>query len=55
MDRGIEFQQRFATVTVAVLLVRARSSRMVHLQPLVPAILDALPALEPGQLHRIGG
>jgi hypothetical protein len=28
---------------------------MVHLQPLVSAILDALPALKPGQLHRIGG
>jgi hypothetical protein len=28
---------------------------MVHLQPLVPAILEALPVVKPGQLHRIGG
>jgi hypothetical protein len=28
---------------------------MIHLQPLIPAILEALPALQPGQLHRIGG
>ncbi|MCI0433315.1 MAG: DUF5615 family PIN-like protein [Gemmatimonadetes bacterium] len=55
MDRGIEFQQNLTTVAVGVLLVRAPSNRMVHLQPLVPAILDALPALKPGQLHRIGG
>ena len=55
MDRGIEFQQNLTTVTVGVLLVRAPSNRMVHLQPLVAAILDALPALKPGQLHRIGG
>ncbi len=55
MDRGIEFQQNLTTVAVGLLLIRAPSNRMVHLQPLVPAILDALPALKPGQLHRIGG
>ena len=55
MDRGIEFQQNLTTVSFGVLLVRAPSNRMVHLQPLVPAILDALAALKPGQLHRVGG
>ncbi|MGH2359008.1 MAG: DUF5615 family PIN-like protein [bacterium] len=55
MDRGIEFQQNLARVSVGVRLVRAPSNRMVHLLPLVPAILEALPALKPGQLHRIGG
>jgi Domain of unknown function (DUF5615) len=54
MDRGIEFQQNLTTAAVGVLLLRAPSNRMVHLQPLVPAILAALPALEPGQLHRVG-
>ena len=55
MDQGIEFQQNLTTGAVGVLLVRAPSNRMVHLQPLVPVILDALRALRPGQLHRIGG
>ena len=55
MDRGIEFQQNLETVSVAILLVRAPSNRMVHLLPLVPAILDALPALTPGRLQRISG
>ncbi len=55
MDRGIEFQQNLTTMSIGVLLVRAPSNRMVHLHPLVSAILDALPALKPGQLHRIGG
>ncbi len=55
MDRGIEFQQNLTAGAVGVLLVRAPSNRMVHLQPLIPAILDALRALRPGQLHRIGG
>jgi hypothetical protein len=55
MDRGIEFQQNLAAASVGVLLVRARSNRMIHLLPLVPAILEALPLIKPGQLHRIGG
>ena len=55
MDQGIGFQQNIAELPFGVLLVLARSNRMVHLQPLVPAILEALPALKPGQLHRIGG
>jgi hypothetical protein len=54
MDRGIEFQQNLSTLPFGVLLVRASSNRMVHLQPLVPAILDGLPAVKPGELLRIG-
>jgi Domain of unknown function (DUF5615) len=55
MDRGIEFQQNLAAASVGVLLVRARSNRMIHLLPLVPAILEALPSLKPGQPHRVSG
>jgi hypothetical protein len=55
MDQGIEFQQNIAVLPFGVLLVLAPSNRMVHLQLLVPAILDALPGLQPGQLRRIGG
>jgi len=55
MDRGIAFQQNLTSATVGVLLLRAPSNRMAHLKPLVPTILDALPALKAGQLHRIGG
>jgi hypothetical protein len=35
MDRGIEFQQNLTFATVGVLLLRAPSNRMPHLQPLV--------------------
>jgi hypothetical protein len=54
MDRGIEFQQNLSTLSVGVLLLRAPSSRMVHLDPLVPLIIQALAALKPGQLLRVG-
>ena len=55
MDQGIEFQQNIAALPFGMLLVLAPSNRMVHLQPLVPAILEALPGLKPGQLRRIVG
>ncbi len=55
MDRGIEFQQNLSTLEFGILLVRAPSNRMVHLQPLVSSILEVLPGLKPGQLRRIGG
>ena len=54
MDRGIEFQQNIAALPFGILLVLAPSNRMVHLIPLVPAILQALSAVKAGQLHRIG-
>lgn len=54
LDRGIEFQQNIAGLSFGVLLVRAPSNRMVHLEPLVPAILEVLPLLRPGQLYRVG-
>jgi hypothetical protein len=55
MDRSIEFQQNIAALPFGILLVLALSNRMVHLLPLVPAILEALPTLKAGQLRRIGG
>ena len=54
MDRNIEFQQRFARQPFGVVLVRAASSRVLHLKPLVPAILTALDGLRPGELRRVG-
>ena len=55
MDQGIEFQQNIAALPFGILLLFARSNRMVHLEPLVPEILETLPLLQPGQLLRIGG
>jgi hypothetical protein len=55
MDRSIEFQQNIAALPFGILLVLALSNRMVHLLPLVPAILEALSTLKGGQLRRIGG
>jgi hypothetical protein len=54
MDANLEHQQRLSLVDFGVVLIRARSNRMVHLLPLVEAMLGALRSLQPGQIHRIG-
>jgi hypothetical protein len=53
MDRNIEFQQPLARQQFGVVLIRAPSNRMVHLGPLVPAILAALEDVRPGELKRV--
>jgi predicted nuclease of predicted toxin-antitoxin system len=54
MDRSIEFQQRLSTLPFGVVLVRALSNRMQDLRPLVPSILSALDAVDPGRIRRVG-
>jgi hypothetical protein len=54
MDRGIEFQQQISIVPFGMIVVRARSNRMQHLSPLVPAILAAIAATKPDHVQRVG-
>ena len=54
MDRGFRYQQSLKPFRLSVLIVRARSNRMIHLKPLVESILDAMEGLQPGQLREIG-
>ena len=54
MDRNLEFQQNIAGLELSVILVLAHSNRMVHLGPVVPAILEALEAVQPGEIRRVG-
>jgi len=54
MDRHLEFQHNVATFDLAILVLVAPSNRIVHLQPLVRAILTALKTVRPGELQNIG-
>ena len=54
MDRNLPHQQNLSAHPFGVVLVEAPSNRMVHLRPLVPAVLEALLGIEPGQLRRVG-
>ena len=42
MDRNLQHQQHIARLPFGVVLVRAPSNRLVHLRPLIPAILAVL-------------
>ena len=55
MDRNIEFQQNIPPLPFGIVLVLAASNRMLHLLPLMPAILEALQGLPHGELRRVGG
>ena len=54
MDRNIAYQQNVSALPFGILVLRAPSNRLIHLRPLVPAILDALAVLGPGQLREVG-
>ena len=53
MDQGMAFQQDLSDAALGVVLVLAPSNRLIHLRPLVPAILAALAEIQPGELRRI--
>lgn len=54
MDRGLRYQQSLKRFRLSIVVIRARSNRMIHLKPLVDGILMALEDLQPGELREIG-
>ena len=54
MDQSIEFQQNIAKLSFGIIVIRARSNRMVDLRPLINDILKALSYVQPGTLRRVG-
>ena len=54
MDRGLEFQQPLVRQPFGTVLISSPSNRMVHLKPLVSALLAALDGLGPGEIRRVG-
>ncbi len=55
VDRNLAFQQRTADVPLAVVILRARTNRLIDLKPLVPALLDSLANIKPGEVTWIEG
>jgi predicted nuclease of predicted toxin-antitoxin system len=54
MDRGVEFQQRVESLSIAILIIRASSNRFEDLQPLIPEVREVLKGIHPGQVTRVG-
>jgi predicted nuclease of predicted toxin-antitoxin system len=53
-DQNIEYQQNPARLPIAVIVLVAANNRIETLRPLVPRLLEALAAIRPGQLVRVG-
>ena len=53
-DQGIQFQQNLGGLQIGIVVLAAPSNRMEHLQPLVPAVMDALEKIQKGEVLRVG-
>lgn len=55
LDKGLPYQQNLATTGIAVLLIRSASNRVGDILPHIPACLEALPSIKPGEILHVGG
>jgi hypothetical protein len=52
-DQNLEYQQNLQRLGAAVVVVVSRTSRMEDLRPLIPGILQAIPAIRRGEVVRV--
>ena len=52
-DQNLEYQQNPATLPIAVVGLIAVNNRFETLRPLVPALLETLQSIRPGQFTRV--
>ena len=55
VDRNLEYQQNFAGVSIAVIVVHAPSNDITVLRPFMPAVVAALAGAKPGMIIPIRG
>jgi hypothetical protein len=54
VDQSIEYQQNLMGRVIAIIIFRAKSNRLKDLLPHVPACLEHITSIRPGQIVRIG-
>ena len=54
-DHNLEYQQNLQAVSLGIVVLVAASNALEDLLPLVPDTLEALSAIQPGQLVRVMG
>lgn len=54
VDRNLSFQQNVANLTLAVVVLRAKSNRLGDLQSLVPGLISAVASAKPGTVTVVG-
>ena len=55
LDKGLQYQQNLAGRSIAILVVRAKSNRLIDLFPHVAACLAAMRSIQPGDVIGVGG
>jgi rRNA-processing protein FCF1 len=53
MDRALPHQQDIRRAGISLILLSARSNRIADIEPLIPAILEALKSITPGEVVRV--
>jgi predicted nuclease of predicted toxin-antitoxin system len=54
VDKNLPFQQNLSTLPIAVVVLDAVSNELQHLQPIVPALEQALSSLKPRTCVHVG-
>jgi predicted nuclease of predicted toxin-antitoxin system len=54
LDANLKYQQNLAARKIAIVILRARSNRLIHLSPHFPACVDALQSIKPGEIIYVG-
>jgi hypothetical protein len=53
-DQNLSYQQPLTTFRLGIVVLRARTTKLEDLLPLVPAIREALDSVKPGQVSHVG-
>ena len=54
VDRNLAAQQNFSALSIAVIVLHARTNRLADLRPLVPELLRRIGFTKPGVIESIG-
>jgi hypothetical protein len=54
LDRNLSFQQNLDSFSIAVVVLKAKTSRLTDLKPLIPNLLLAIESAQPGAARFIG-
>ena len=54
VDRNLSFQQNFKSLSIAVVVLHARTNRLADLKPLIPRLLRTIERAKPGTVEVIG-
>ena len=55
VDRNLSFQQNLSSLSIAVIVLQAKTNRLTELRPLVPSLLIAIESAKPGIAKLVGG